>query len=80
MRLYFQTPNGKFTPERCLLQPDKEYVHLTNLYCISTVPGAVLEGKKDKALPSNGETQTATCKQIRISDSDRVMEEKNNIK
>ena len=44
------------------------------------MPGSVLEGKKDKALPSNGETQTATCEQIRISDSDRAMEEKNNIK
>lgn len=45
-----------------------------------TVPGTILEGKKDKDLPSNGETQTATCKQIRISDSDRVMEGKDNIK
>lgn len=47
---------------------------------MSTVPGTLLEGKKDKVLPSKGETQTATCKQIRIPDSDRAMEEKNNAK
>lgn len=43
---------------------------------MSAMPGTVLEGKKDKALPPNGETQRATCKQI-ISDSDRAMKEKN---
>lgn len=47
---------------------------------MSTGPGTVLEGKKDKALPSNGETHRATSQQTRISDSDRAMEEKNNPK